>query len=138
MRYYSEQTMKLLRTGLERQVLCWPGVTAKTMFGCPCYLARGVLFAFLVTGGVVMTQLPTADADELVRRRGAGPFEAGRRLVRAWIRVPVRSGDLDAVLRFVRRSYEATLHPGAQPGSGRTLQAAPSIRKTTRTKPRKT
>lgn len=135
MRYYSEEPMKFLRTELEGQLLCWPGVTAKTMFGCPCYLAHGVLFAFLVTGGVVMTRLPTADADELIRRRGARPFEAGKRTVRAWHGVPVRSGDLDAVLPFVRRNYEATLHPRTHAGSRRAPAASPCTRKATQPLP---
>jgi len=55
MKYYSEEDMKDLRRVFEKEVLSWPEVSTKRMFGCPCYQADKRLFAFLVTDGLVIT-----------------------------------------------------------------------------------
>ena len=108
MRYYSEEKMKDLRSAFDGQVLGWPGVTTKKMFGCPCYRVGGKLFAFLVTNGVVITCLPDRDRNRLARTCAITAFEAGGKRVRAWAKVPVRGPrDLTAILPFVRSSYQA-------------------------------
>ena len=43
---YSEYARAYLRRAFEGHVLEWPQVTTKKMFGCPCYQAKGKLFAF--------------------------------------------------------------------------------------------
>jgi hypothetical protein len=112
MRYYSEEETKELRQKLERKILRWRGVGTKTMFGCPCYQANGDLFAFLVTRGIVVTRLGEADRVTLSRSQGTGFFQAGKKEVRNWVRIPIRdTADLDQVMPFVRKSYQAALQP---------------------------
>jgi hypothetical protein len=107
MSYYSEEEMGGLREQLEGTVLGWPGVRRKTMFGCPAYSAVGTLFAFLVTRSIVLTRLGEGEREELVHSAGAAPFQAGPRVVRGWIRVPLTTpGELGGILPLVRRSYE--------------------------------
>ena len=109
MKYYSEETSKLLRLGFEEKVLRWPQVSTKRMFGCPSYQANGKLFAFLVTNGVVITQLSQADRDKISRQRHA-IFQGGKRIVQDWLRLPIENGiDLGRVMPFVRKSYDSAL-----------------------------
>ncbi len=127
MRYYSEEATKDLRAEFEEEVLRWPQVTEKRMFGCPCYQANGKLFAFLVTNGVVITQPGPSDKEALSRRFHAGPFREGRRVVRGWLRLSVENKrDLGRIMPFVSKSYQEALgdiSDGAsgakRPGSGR-------------------
>ena len=110
MGYYSEEEMGRIRVQLEQDVMGWTGVRQRTMFGCPAYSAGDTLFAFLVTGGLVLTQWGEHEREELVRREGATPFRAGTRTVPGWITVPVRTpGDLKSILAFVRASYDAAI-----------------------------
>jgi hypothetical protein len=37
MKYYDEAVMKDIRNLVEDTILKWPDVSAKKMFGCPCY-----------------------------------------------------------------------------------------------------
>jgi hypothetical protein len=110
MKYYSEQETKELRLALEAEVLNWPHVSTKKMFGCPCYQAKGKLFAFLVTNGVVITQLQQADRDEMSRQHQTSFFQAGKKTVKNWIRLSIKNKkDLDSVMPFVKKSYEEAL-----------------------------
>ena len=110
MKYYSEETTKLLRLGFEEKVLRWPQVSTKKMFGCPCYRANGKLFAFLVTKGVVITQLRQADRERIARQRQSAIFQGGKRIVQNWLRLPIENTrDLGRIMLFVRRSYESAL-----------------------------
>jgi hypothetical protein len=110
MKYYSEQETKELRLALEAEVLNWPHVSTKKMFGCPCYQAKGKLFAFLVTNGVVITQLQQADRDEMSRQHQTAFFQAGKKTVKNWIRLSIKNKkDSDSVMPFVKKSYEEAL-----------------------------
>src|SRR5262249_46295195 len=106
MPYYSETDMTAVRTALEAAVLTWPRVERRRMFGCPTYLVGGRLFAFLVTGGVVLTRLPE-DLRELFRREHAAPpFRAGPRTYRGWLRAALSDPSrLDALLPYLQHSY---------------------------------
>jgi len=118
MKYYSEDEMGGLRAQLEGVVLGWPGVRRRTMFGCPAYSAGDALFAILVTRGIVLTRLGVGEREELVRSAGATPFQAGSRLVRHWIRIPLTApGDLEGILPLLRRSYEAARDSPDPPAS---------------------
>ena len=68
MQYYSEEKMQNLRLRLEKEILNWPNVTTKKMYGCPCYKNNEKLFAFLVTDGVVLTKVSQQDKIELSKR----------------------------------------------------------------------
>jgi len=80
MKYYSEEATEPLRLRFEKKVLRWPKVSARKMFGCPCYQYQ------------------------------ATPFRSGGKVVQKWVRLPIEQmGDLDRVMRFVRKSYGSAL-----------------------------
>ena len=110
MKYYSEEHTEDLRLAFEEKVLQWPQVTTKKMFGCPCYQGDGKLFAFLVTNGIVITQLPQTDRESLSRYHQTTFFQAGKKAIRNWIRLSTGNKEnLDGIMPFVRKSYEAAL-----------------------------
>jgi TfoX/Sxy family transcriptional regulator of competence genes len=110
MRYYIEEEMKALRERFEEIVLGWPDVTSRKMFGCPSYLAKGTVFGILVTKGLVLTRLSEKDRRELSNTHETTPFEANRRVIKSWIRIPVSDPeDIKELLPFVRKSHEAAL-----------------------------
>lgn len=85
----------------------WPGVTSRRMFGCPAYLVDGKLFAFLVTDGIVITQIRKRDREELAKTHTTGPFHAGEREIERWLQVQVDSIDrIERVMLMVRKSYD--------------------------------
>ena len=113
MRYYREAATKKLRTAFEGEVLNWPEVSTKKMFGCPCYQARGKLFVFLVTNGIVITQLAGTDRDALSKRYPTSAFRAGKKTVPRWVRLSMESAkDLNRLIPFVRKSYESARRRG--------------------------
>ncbi|MBN1246313.1 MAG: TfoX/Sxy family protein [Anaerolineae bacterium] len=110
MQYYSEDENNPLREAFEAQVLNWPDVTTRPMFGCPAYLADGKLFAFLVTKGIVITQVRKRDREELKALLPAEPFKAGEREITRWLQITLEDvGQLERIMRLVRRSYETVL-----------------------------
>lgn len=107
MNYFDPEAGKALTSAFEQLVLDWSGVTIKTMFGCPSYLADATLFAVLVTDGVVLTRLPSDKREELETSFDTSPFKAGKRTVRKWIQVALDDpSDLDSLRSYVRASYE--------------------------------
>jgi len=110
LKYYSEDEMKDLRLAFEDKVLKWDQIDTKKMFGCPCYQANGKLFVFLVTKGIVITQLDDEDKNSLLQQFSTTPFTAGKKTVQNWARVPINSKkDLDKILPFVKKSYKRSL-----------------------------
>ncbi len=110
MRYYTEAADVELRERFEAEVLSWPKVSKRAMFGCPSYQAAGRLFAFLVDAGVVITHLRKADRETLSKRCEVKSFQAGERTIERWGQVTVENErDLRYVLPYVRRSYEEAL-----------------------------
>lgn len=89
-KYYNDEQMKEVRLALEDQIFAWPGVVQKRMFGCPGYRADDNLFAILTSGAVVLTKLPAADREELLRRPGASVFHVDNRTVKGWVTAPKR------------------------------------------------
>lgn len=114
MKYYSEEDMKDLRLAMEKTLLSWPDVSTKMMFGSPCFLANGRLFVILMTGSIVLTRLDRNDNRDVLSRKYRGtPFVEGKKIIRKWIRIPaVNEADLDELLPFVKKSYEAALQEG--------------------------
>ena len=111
MKYYSEKETKDLRLALEKEVLSWAHVSTKKMFGCPCYQAKGKLFVFLVTNGIVITKLEPDDKKELSNQRQTSFFQAGKKTVKNWVKLSVKgTEELDTIMPFVRKSYEHTIH----------------------------
>ncbi len=74
MQYYNEEKMQNLRLKLENEILNWPNVTTKKMYGCPCYKYKEKLFAFLVTDGVVLTKASDQDKIKLSKEFSIKPF----------------------------------------------------------------
>ena len=108
MKYYSEEDTKQLRLGLEEEVLRWPGAVRGKMFGVPCYLAGGKLFAFLVTKGVVITKLDQAERDAVSAQPNASAFRSANRVYRKWVRLSIDDPkDMDGLMPLLRKSYEA-------------------------------
>ena len=78
------------------------------MFGCPCYQVNGKLFTFLVTNGIVMTQLSQADREALAYLPQTSFFRAGKKIAPKWLQVSIKNvRDLDGIMPFVRKSYES-------------------------------
>jgi len=110
MKLYDEERMGPIREAFEADVLLMPEVTSRKMMGCPCYMAGDKMFATLMDDSIVLTKLDEADRERLEEDFGAGPFTAGPRVMTRWSRVPVHEEeDLEALLPFVQRSYEAAL-----------------------------
>jgi len=65
MKYYDENKSGDLRRALEKEIMDWPNVSTKKMFGCPSYIVNGKLFALLVTNGVVITKLNEQEKNDL-------------------------------------------------------------------------
>src|SRR5262245_3945643 len=107
---YIEDDAGDLRVALEEQVLTWEGVTKRKMFGCPAYMAEGTLFAMVVTGGFVLTQLAPEARAALASIAKVEPFQAGRKLIHKWAQVCVdHPSQIPYVLPYVYQSYRAAL-----------------------------
>jgi hypothetical protein len=110
MKYYSEEETKDPRLAFEEKVLSWPQVSTKKMFGCPCYQVESKLFVFLVTKGIVITQLEQADGEEISRQHQTTSFHVGKKTVQNWVRLSIKSiEELDNIMPFVRKSYKEAL-----------------------------
>ena len=108
-KYYLEEDTRDLRLALEDRVLNWSKVTTKKMFGCPCYQVMGKIFVFLVTKGIVITQLTEVEINDLSEKYDTGFFQAGKKIVKKWIKLSIKPNDLDKIMSYVRKSYESAL-----------------------------
>jgi hypothetical protein len=107
MKYYDEGKMRAIRLKLEEEVLRWPEVTTRKMYGCPCYKFQKRLFAFLVTDGIVITKSSEVDKTVLSTRFSSMPFQAGKRTMKGWPQIRLKTAsDLDAIIPFVKSSYD--------------------------------
>jgi hypothetical protein len=109
LKWYIEEETKELRESFEKEVLNWPNVTSKKMFGCPCYLVNGKMFAGMVTKGIVIPRLSTQERNELGRVLEIKPFVAGKRTMKNWVRVDLAPKELKKIFPYVKKSYERTL-----------------------------
>jgi hypothetical protein len=107
MKYYDEEKMKIFRIGLEQEIMTWPNVTTKKMYGCPCYKYKEKLFAFLVTNGVVLTKVSEHDKENLAREFSIKPFQAATRTMKGWPQIPVdETSNLAKIIPFIKNSYK--------------------------------
>ena len=109
MKWYIEEQTKELREVFEKEVLAWPQVDHKKMFGCPCYLANGSMFAGLVTKGVVITKLTDEEKQELSKFKEVGPFVAGSKVIKSWVQINLEPNEFPKVLPYVKKSYEKSI-----------------------------
>jgi len=108
--YYTESEARDLRRAFEQRVLHWPNVTTRRMFGCPAYLVDGKLFAFLVTRGIVITQIRKRDREDLEGVFATETFKAGEREISRWLQVNLDDlAALDRAMTLVRKSYDTIL-----------------------------
>ncbi len=102
--------MHTIREEFESEILQRPHVATKKMFGCPSYTAKDKLFAFLVTEGMVLTKLSETERTDALSIPGAQFFEHNQRVVKTWIRVPIKDTvALDKVMELVSKSYDNAL-----------------------------
>ncbi|MEP0813271.1 MAG: hypothetical protein HRF49_01220 [bacterium] len=107
---YDESAMRDICAAFEGAVLRWPLADTRKMFGCPCYLAADKMFAFLVTGGVVLTCTNPEMRERLAAKFGARPFSSGGKKIGGWMECPVSGeGDLEKLLPFALESFNAAL-----------------------------
>jgi len=107
MKYYSELDAGDLRKKFEKEILKWPNVTTKKMFGCPCYQVNGKLFSFLITKGIVITKLTDAEIDELSNKFKIGPFVAGKMTTKKWARIEIEDlNELKKLFPYVKKSFK--------------------------------
>jgi hypothetical protein len=108
LKWYDEEETKELREAFEKEILNWSDVTSKKMFGCPCYLVNGKMFAGMVTKGIVIPRLSAQERDELGKVLEIKPFVAGKRIMKNWVRVDLPPKELPKILPYVKKSYERT------------------------------
>jgi predicted DNA-binding protein (MmcQ/YjbR family) len=106
MQYYNEEKMNNLRLRLEKEILSWPDVTTKKMYGCPCYKYKDKLFAFLVTDGVVLTKASEQEKMKLSKEFSMKPFQTATRTMKGWPQMPLdETSDLTKIITFIKNSY---------------------------------
>jgi hypothetical protein len=107
MQYYSEEKMHNVRLKIEKEVLNWPNVTTKKMYGSPCYKNEEKLFAFLVIDGAVLTKVSEQDKIELSKEFEIKPFQAGKRTMNEWPQIRVdETTDLEKTIPFIQACYD--------------------------------
>ncbi|KYK23906.1 hypothetical protein AYK25_00625 [Thermoplasmatales archaeon SM1-50] len=75
--------MKNFRLKIDNEILNWPDVTTKKIYGCPCYKYKDKLFAFLVTDGVVLTNVNEQDKTKLSKEFKIKPFQSATRTMKS-------------------------------------------------------
>jgi TfoX N-terminal domain len=107
MQYYNEDKMKNIRVKLEKEILGWPEVTTKKMYGCPCYKYNQKLFAFLVTDGVVLTKTDDRDKEKLAKDFMVKPFQAATRTMKGWLQIPLdETSDIKKIIPYIKNCYQ--------------------------------
>ena len=110
MPYYSEAETRELRLRIEDIVLSWPGVMKKMMFGAPSYGVGKTLFAILMTGGIILTQLSEEEKMRLLKDPRAGYFEGHGRVIKKWVIITLPNPlELEHYLPYLQSGYEAAL-----------------------------
>ena len=112
LKWYIEEETKELKESFEKVIIEWPQVTFKKMFGCPCYLAKGKMFAGMVTKGIVITKLSSLEREELEKIRATKPFVVGDKIIRSWVNVDLEPKDLGVIMPFVKKSYKRVITSG--------------------------
>jgi len=109
LKWYAEELTHELRETLEKEILGWYNVTFKKMFGCPCYLANGKMFAGLVTEAVVITKLNESELKEVKKNFQTKPFTVGGKTMKKWVCLLIDPLDLKTAMPFIEKSYQCAL-----------------------------
>ncbi len=111
MKFYDEDKSGKLRFQLEKEIIDWPDISTKKMFGCPCYMVNKKMFAFLVTNGVVIIKLRDEEKKDLQQITATEYFQTDTRTIKKWTKIPVKSeNDLEKILPFIKMSYNSVLN----------------------------
>ena len=108
-KWYDDEKTKELRESFEKEILGWFAVTYKKMFGCPCYLAKGKMFAGLVTNGIVITKLNSLEREDLNKKYETQPFMAGERTIKNWFQVNLDPKAIKGIIPYVKKSYDRAI-----------------------------
>lgn len=109
MKWYIEEETKELRKAFEKEILKWSKVDYKKMFGCPCYLVNGKMFAGLVTKGIIITKLNDPEKNELKKIKEIKPFIAGEKIIRSWVHIDIEPNEIKEIMPFVKKSYNRAI-----------------------------
>jgi TfoX/Sxy family transcriptional regulator of competence genes len=105
---YSESESQPLREKFEEIVLPWPEVTKKKMFGSPTYSVRGTIFAMLVDGGIILSQLDEDGKAALLSGTDAEYFVAHGHVIKKWVLIRIGDvADVERFIPFIEVSYNA-------------------------------
>jgi len=106
MQYFNEEKMQNIRLKIEKEMLSWPDVTTKKMYGCPCYKYKIKLFAFLVTDGVVLTKSNEQNKMKLSKEFSIKPFQAATRTMKNWSQITIdEASDFTKIIILIKNSY---------------------------------
>jgi hypothetical protein len=108
MKYYDTDKMRQIRDELEREILNWPGVSSREMMGCLCYLHGKNMLAFLVTDGIVISKLSEQEEKDLSKSNRKTSFKMGSKSIRKPVWELSSRDNLQTILPFIKKSYEAT------------------------------
>lgn len=114
METYDPAEGEATRFAVESVVDDWAAVTSRRLFGYPAFYAGGTIFALVGNDGLALTRLPEDDRERLAETHDVGPFEAGGQTIGKWIYVPVGPEDVDALVPFLRASYQGA-HSESRP-----------------------
>jgi hypothetical protein len=109
MKYFDIEKMGEIRRELDLEIQKWPGVSSREMMGCLCYLRGKNMIAFLVTNGIMISKLTEEEQSELSKQAKTVAFKMAGKPMRKPVWNLKTSHDLQIVLPFVRKSYDATL-----------------------------
>lgn len=108
MKYYIEEETRPLKEAFDEKILQWPDVTTRKMMGCPSYMAKGKMFALVVTRGLVLPKLDEQEKENLTDVHEWEPFKA-HRTVKKWAHLKTDPEDIEKLLPFIKASYRNAL-----------------------------
>jgi TfoX/Sxy family transcriptional regulator of competence genes len=112
LKWYIEEETKELREAFEKEISQWPQVDYKKLFGCPCYLANGKMFAGLVTKGIIITKLSDKEKEELKKLKKTKPFKAGKKTIKSWVNIDLDPNELNDIIPYIKKSYDRAIESG--------------------------
>ncbi len=90
---------------VKEELLSWPGVTTRRMFGCDTFFAGPKMFAFLLSDGLVVKAAPE-ERDSLLARPNVEPMRMGNGVrFGDWLKVAIeQEADFDLAIDLAGRS----------------------------------
>jgi hypothetical protein len=107
METYDPAEGEATKLAVESVVEDWAAVTQRVLFGYPAFYAGRTIFVLIANDGLALTRLPEDDRERLAESHDVGPFQAGGQAIEKWTYVPVGPAGVDALVPFLRASYQA-------------------------------